>query len=36
MAVFDFIEGWYNPIAAIPPPTIFHRSTTKGFSKQKV
>jgi hypothetical protein len=24
------------PIAAIPPSTIFHRSTTKGFSKQKV
>ena len=36
MAVFEFIEGWYNPIAAIPPSTIFHRSTTKGFSKRKV
>jgi putative transposase len=36
MAVFEFIEGWYNPIAIIPPSTIFHRSTTKGFSKQKV
>jgi hypothetical protein len=36
MAAFEFIEGWSTPIAATPPSTICHRSTTKGFSKQKV
>ena len=30
------IDGVHLLIAAIPPSTIFHRSTTKGFSKQKV
>jgi len=35
MAVFEFIEGWYNPLAVISPSTIFHRSTTKGFSNRK-
>ena len=31
MAVFEFIEAWYNPVA--PPSTIFRRSPMKGFTK---
>src|SRR5271155_3441260 len=29
MAIFDFIEGWYNPTAATPPSTTARPSTTK-------
>ena len=34
MAVFEFIEGWYNPIAVTPPSTICRQSTTKGVTTQ--
>jgi Integrase core domain len=35
MAIFEFIEGWYNN-AATRRSTIIHRSTTKGFTNQQI
>ena len=35
MAVFEFIEGWYNLIVVTPPSTICRRSTTKGPTTQR-
>ena len=32
MAVFEFIEGWYNPAGGTRPSAICHLSTTKGAS----
>ena len=35
MAVFEFVEGCYKPIAVTPPSTICRQSTTKGVTTQK-
>jgi putative transposase len=35
MAVFEFIEGWYNPDRRHSALAIAHQSTTRGISKLK-
>jgi len=35
MAVFEFIEGWYNPHRRHSPSTICRPPFTKGFTTPK-
>src|SRR5712671_2858367 len=36
MAVFDFIEGWYNPHRRHRRSTSYHQSTTRGVAHKRL